>query len=161
VSALCSAGQWGRDHEDGHSRDGHSHLIPAMAGKGRCADRQAGTLGPRQVHALYCSVAGGPQPTRGGRRCQEPLECPTLATLADAGCGIFMVLRCINPPRHRIPQPGFRGTRARLWRAWISGHEARRTARPDQRGVQCRRPGHCRLRRGSRRDATLSTFRTR
>ena len=26
----------------------------------------------------------GPQPVRGGRRCQEPLECPTLATLADA-----------------------------------------------------------------------------
>jgi ATP-dependent Clp protease ATP-binding subunit ClpX len=46
-------------------------------------------------------------------------------------------------------------------RPWISGHEARRTVRRDQRGVQCRRPGHCRLRRGSRRDAELSTFRAR
>ena len=66
------------------SRDDHSHLVPAMVGKGRCADRQAGTLGPRQTHELYGSVARGPQPARGGRRCQEPLECPTLATLADA-----------------------------------------------------------------------------
>ena len=36
------------------------------------------------THEFYCSVAGGPQPARGGRRCQDPLECPTLATLADA-----------------------------------------------------------------------------
>ena len=33
--------------------------------------------------SFYCSVAGGPQPTRGGRRCQDPLDA-TLATLADA-----------------------------------------------------------------------------
>ena len=33
-------------------------------------------------------VARGPQPARGGRRCQEPLECPTLATLADALVGV-------------------------------------------------------------------------
>ena len=26
----------------------------------------------------------GPQPARGGHRCQDPLECPTLATLAYA-----------------------------------------------------------------------------
>ena len=66
------------------SRDDHSHLIPSMAGKGRCTDRQAGTLGPRQTHEFYGGMARGPQPVRGGRRCQEPLECPTLATLADA-----------------------------------------------------------------------------
>jgi hypothetical protein len=42
VSALVFGGavgegaaKGGRDHEDGHSRDGHSRLIPAMAGKGR------------------------------------------------------------------------------------------------------------------------------
>jgi hypothetical protein len=29
-------------------------------------------------------VAGGPQPARGGRGCQDPVEYPTLATLADA-----------------------------------------------------------------------------
>jgi hypothetical protein len=91
VSALVFGGavgggaaKGGRDHEDGHSRDGHSRLIPAMAGKGRCANRQAGTLGPRQTYEFSCSVARGPQPARGGRRCQDPLECPTLATLADA-----------------------------------------------------------------------------
>jgi hypothetical protein len=66
-----------------HSRDGHSRLIPAMAGKGRCADRRAGTLGSRQTHEFSCSVARGPQPPRGGRRCQEPFDA-TLATLADA-----------------------------------------------------------------------------
>jgi hypothetical protein len=44
----CSAGQWGgaaakggRDMKTKHSRNGHSRLIPAMAGKGRCADRRA------------------------------------------------------------------------------------------------------------------------
>ena len=90
VGVKCSAGQWGgaaakggRDHEDKHSRDGHSRLIPAMAGKGRCADRRAGTLGSRQTHEFSCSVARGPQPPRGGRRCQEPFDA-TLATLADA-----------------------------------------------------------------------------
>jgi hypothetical protein len=35
-------------------------------------------------HTSFGGVARGPQPARGGRRCQEPLECPTLATLADA-----------------------------------------------------------------------------
>ena len=49
----------------------------------RCADRRAGTLGSRQTHEFSCSVARGPQPPRGGRRCQEPLDA-TLATLADA-----------------------------------------------------------------------------
>ena len=41
MSALVFGGAWGgaaakggRDHEDGHSRDGHSHLIRSMAGKG-------------------------------------------------------------------------------------------------------------------------------
>src|SRR5262249_29369267 len=62
----------------------HSRLIPAMARKGRCTDRRAGTLGPRETHEFSSSVARGSQPTRGGRRCQEPLECPTLAALADA-----------------------------------------------------------------------------
>ena len=47
-------------------------------------NRRAGTLGPRQTHEFHCSMAEGPQPARGGRRCQEPLELPTLATLADA-----------------------------------------------------------------------------
>jgi hypothetical protein len=90
VGVKCSAGQWGgaaakggRDQEDKHSRDGRSRLIPAMAGKGRCADRRAGTLGSRQTHEFSCSVAGGPQPARGGCRCQEPFDA-TLATLADA-----------------------------------------------------------------------------
>ena len=37
-----------------------------------------------------------PQPARGGRRCQDPLECPTLATLADA-------LEASNLGRERVP----------------------------------------------------------
>jgi hypothetical protein len=61
----------------------HASYLPAMAGKGRCADRQAGTLGPRQTHKFSCSVARGPQPARGGRRCQGPFDA-ALATLADA-----------------------------------------------------------------------------
>ena len=54
-----------------------------MAGKGRCADRPAGTFGSRQTHEFSCSVARGPQPARSGRRCQEAFDA-TLATLADA-----------------------------------------------------------------------------
>ena len=55
-----------------------------MARKDRCADRRACTLGPRQTHEFSCRVARGPLPARGGHRCQDPLECPTLATLAYA-----------------------------------------------------------------------------
>jgi hypothetical protein len=36
------------------------------------------------THEFSSSVARGSQPTRGGRRCQEPLECLTVAALADA-----------------------------------------------------------------------------
>ena len=80
--ARASLGRY-FDFYNGRPRDGHSRLIPAMAGKGRCADRQAGTLGPRQTDEFSGSVARGPQPARGGRRCQVPLDA-TLATLADA-----------------------------------------------------------------------------
>jgi hypothetical protein len=57
----------------------HASYLPWLAR----VNRQAGTLGPRQTHKFSCSVARGPQPARGGRRCQGPFDA-TLATLADA-----------------------------------------------------------------------------
>jgi hypothetical protein len=108
----ASATKGARDHEDGHSRDGHSFLIPAMVGKGRCADRQAGTFGPRQTYQFSCSVARGPQPARGGRRRQDPIDA-TLARLADAleaigvnGCGSVLSRCCLGPPPHIPSTPG-------------------------------------------------------
>jgi hypothetical protein len=63
-------------------------------------------------------VARGPQPARGGRRCQEPLECPTLATLADA-------LEASNLGRERVP-PG--------WAAIVGGRADHRRRGPAHRG---------------------------
>jgi hypothetical protein len=122
----------------------HTSYLPWLA-KGRCADRQAGTLGPRQAHEFYCSVAGGPQPARGGRRCQVPLDA-TLATLADALEAIGVNgrrpggARCRRRRFREKQKKGKKADTGGLFALTRQGHSDPR-GEADRRGRQLRRRG--------------------
>ena len=73
----------------------HTSYIPWLARVDSLIGKPA-RLDLAETNELYDGVARGPQPARGGRRCQDPLECPTLATLADA-------LEASNLGRERVP----------------------------------------------------------